>query len=393
MDIKEQLNAIFNRKLNRQEFIKVFLLSIFVLLGFGTVAALMLKSGKNNLALKKPATTGSKTETLNGNMQQNNQQALDEHKDAGHQNGDTTKPSVNSAANTNDRKSTTGSSTSPSESQPPSQSQSPSPSGPTGTKQTLVTQANSDYDYPAGSAYQNSTSPWWLFNNAVNGGPAGQYSISYYPNNYPLDTTISWNNASHLGYPEMVIGRQGPDHRAGLFVYGPYDTTNGQSSTPPPTLPSWVGQPLSALSHMIFSWDITYNSNNNNNFDTLCETFLGPANSSYGANSNETGFILKDPLWWPGTAHTATIGGVTYYFIPNGWATGSLVIIPASVYRTNVPWTSGTIDMWPVLAYAATQGWTSMNYLLQGWEFGNEVGATSGMTGSVTWNHISFGVS
>ena len=56
MDIKEQLNAIFNRKLNRQEFLKVFLLSIVVLLGFGTVAALMLKLGKKGTATKVTVT-------------------------------------------------------------------------------------------------------------------------------------------------------------------------------------------------------------------------------------------------------------------------------------------------------------------------------------------------
>lgn len=273
-----------------------------------------------------------------------------------------------------------------------------------GTLQTLTTLATSDYAYPTGSAYQPSGSPWWAFMNAWNGGAAGAFTIQYDPANFPNRTTIAWNNPK-FSYPEIIIGAQGPNHAPGGGgpVWGPAGTSGGQSSKQPAWVPSWVGKPLSSLSHMVFSWDFTINSYNNNDFDCLTETFLGPAGGGAAAQNGpnyETCFMLKDPAWWTGnTKHEATIGGVGYYFIPGGepTSTKSLTIIPVSVWNngngSGSPWLSGTVDLLPILSYAASQGWTSMSYCLYGWEFGVEVGSDAGMTGSATWNSLSFTVS
>lgn len=274
--------------------------------------------------------------------------------------------------------------------------------GPTGTAQTISTQATSDYNYPAGSAYQPVGSPWWAFNNAES-GVQGTLEIQYYPANFPNYTTISWNGPK-FSYPEILIGGQGPNHdpSAGGPVWGPNGTKNGQSTTVPSWAPPWVGKPLSSLKSMVLSWDITYGINNNNGFDLLTETFLGPAGGqSAGQNgpNYETCFVLKDPNWWSNkTAHQATVGGVSYYFIPGGepTSTKSLTIIPATVYNngkgSGTPWLAGTVDLLPILSYAASQGWTSMAYILYGWEFGPEVGDASGMTGSVTFNSLNLTV-
>lgn len=276
--------------------------------------------------------------------------------------------------------------------------------GPTGTPQTLSVLATSDYNYPSGSAYQPPNSPWWALNNAWTGGSPGAFQIQYYPANFPNYTTISWNNPK-FSYPELIIGGQGPNHNpnAGGPVWGPVGTKNGQSATVPSWAPSWVGKPLSALKSMVLSWDITYNTNNNDNFDLLTETFLGPAGGQSASQTGpnfETCFMLKDPGWWVGkTTHQATIGGISYLFVPGGEPTSpkSLTIIPASVYNngkgSGTPWLSGAVDLWPILSYAASQGWTSMAYCLYGWEVGPEVGNNSGMTGSVTFNSLSFAVS
>lgn len=260
-----------------------------------------------------------------------------------------------------------------------------------GTLQMLTTLATSDYAYPTGSAYQPSGSPWWAFMNAESGGPAGEFNIQYDPANFPNHTIISWNGPK-FSYPEIIIGAQGPNHND--YVFGPNGTKGGQSSTPPAWLPAWFNKPLSALKSIVFTWDITYNANNNNNFDTLCETWLGPAGTA-GEPPYETALVLKDPGWWAGKAKfQATINGVSYYFIPAGEPTSpkSLTIIPASVYAPGTPWLNGSIDLLPILSYAASQGWTSMGYTLCGWEFGNEIGDASAMTGSVTWNSLNFTV-
>lgn len=285
-----------------------------------------------------------------------------------------------------------------------------SASGPTGTPVTISTQATSDYNYPAGSTYQPANSPWWAFVNACAGVVQGTMSIQCYPNNFPNFTTFSWSNPANLQYPEMICGAQGPNHDQGGGgpVWGPVGTTNGQSSSPPAWVPSWCGKKLSALTQMLFSWNFTINTNTSNDFDCLCETFLGPAGGqNIGPNgpNYETCFILKDPGWWylgnaDNTAvYTATINGVVWKFFPGGEPTASksLTMVPNSVWAQsgggNTPWVSGSFDMLPVLAYAASQGWTSMAYSVYGWEFGHEVGTVAGMSGSVTWNSISFNVS